>query len=249
MLCLALAPVRLLAQPSFLVMTEELPPFNFTENGKVTGISTEIVRSVFSAAGYGMTHGDVQVYPWARAYHDVMTIPDSILYSMGRTAEREDLVRWVGPLLNVTIGAVARKDRHIQVDSIEDLKQYRIGTLREGAPEQLLISKGVPLENLERLSQPMLNIRKLEEGRIDLYVFNTQTVQYLMASNGINPDDYESVYTLKEIGLYLGLHKNTPDDVVDKLQSCLDAMKEPAADGMSPLQRIIDKYLKINPPE
>ncbi len=240
-------PSWLCAQPApaILVMTEDLPPFNFAEDGNITGISTEVVRHIFHQSGLEMAQGDIQLYPWARAYHEVKYSPDTALFSMARTAEREDLFCWVGPLLNVAIGAVARKDRHLDIRSIDDFNHYRIGTVRDGAPEQLLIQAGVPLENLERVALPEQNIRKLSSGRIDLFVFNVQTVQYKMVKLGIDPSDYESVYLLKTPSLYLALHKDTAPEIVAKLQKSLDEMKRPDENGVVLFNRIVDKYLSV----
>ena len=241
------SPSLLCAQlaPTILVMTEDLPPFNFEEGSQITGISTEVVRHIFQQGGFKMTQGDIQLYPWARAYHDVKHFPNTALFSMARTAEREDLFLWVGPLLNVTIGVVAKKDRNIDIRSIDDFKNYRIGTVRDGAPEQLLIKAGVPLENLDRLALPEQNIRKLCSGRIDLFVFNVQTIQYKMVKLGIDPSDYETVYLLKTPSLYLALHKGTAPEIVEKLQKSLDGMKRPDKNGVVLFDKIVDKYLSV----
>lgn len=240
-------PGWLYAQPvsSILVMTEDLPPFNFRENDQIVGISTEVVRHIFQDVGVTMKHGDIQMFPWARAYHEIKYQPQTALFSMARTAEREDLFRWVGPLLNVTIGVVAKKDHNIEIHSIDDFKRYRIGTVRDGAPEQLLIKAGVSPELLERLALPEQNIRKLCADRIDLFVFNVQTIQYKMVKLGIDPEDYETVYMLKTPSLYLALHKDSPDELVGKLQKSLDEMKTPDKDGVVLFNQIVNKYLSV----
>jgi len=230
-------------QPSLLVMTENLPPFNYSENGKITGISTDIVRYIFKQSGISMKQGKIHLYPWARAYHDIRYYPDTALYSMARTEDRENLFRWVGPLMDVTLGVIAKKERNIKIDSIDDFRKYRIGTVRDGAPEQLLIKAGVPLEQLDRLALPEQNIRKLQAGRIDMFVFNIQTAQYLMVKLGIDPTDYETVFMLKNPVLYLALNKNTDPDIVNRLQQSLDKMKQPDKDGFSPFNQVIKKYL------
>lgn len=35
---------------SLTIVTEEMPPFNYTENGNVTGMATEVVRAVLDRA-------------------------------------------------------------------------------------------------------------------------------------------------------------------------------------------------------
>jgi len=232
--------------PSVLVMTEDLPPFNFMDNGKIVGISTEVVRHIFQDTKVLMRYGDIQMYPWARAYHEVKHQPQTALFSMARTPEREDSFRWVGPLLNVTIGVVAKKDHHVDIHSIDDFKRYRIGTVRDSAPEQLLIKAGVPPERLERLALPEQNIRKLAANRIDLFAFSVQTIQYKMIKLGIDPEEYETVYLLKTPSLYLALNKETPDELVEKLQKSLDEMKTPDNNGVVLFDQIVSKYLMMD---
>ena len=240
---LFLFPVCSGAHPPLKVMTEQLPPFNYLENGKVIGISADVVRSLFVQIDYPIDGGAIQVYPWARAYRDIQTQAGTALFSMARTEEREEQFQWVGPLIKITLGVVAKKDRHIKIDSADDLLAYSIGTVRESAPEQLLIAKGVDVDHLDRLIFPEPNIKKLDTGRIDLFAFNLQVIQYLMTKLGIDTNEYETVYTLKEVDLYIALHKDTDAELVKRLQAALDQLKQPESDGLSPFDKIMRKYL------
>jgi polar amino acid transport system substrate-binding protein len=60
------------------ITTEEYPPFNLTDNGRVTGISTEIVRKIFD-----MTHipYHIEMLPWQRAYTTAIEEKDTCVYS------------------------------------------------------------------------------------------------------------------------------------------------------------------------
>ena len=248
LLLLLSSPGLLFAQPPIRVMTENLPPFNYIKDGQVVGVATEVVRAVFHQAGCPMAQGGIQVYPWTRAYYEVQHFPNTALYSMARTAEREDLFKWVGPISDVTLGVIAKKNRRIKITDIEDFKQYRIGTVRDGAPEQLLVKAGVNIEQLNRLAFPEMNIKKLQNDRIDLFVFNVQTTRHLMLTLGINPEDYETVFSLKNMDLYIGLYKRTDETLITALQVALDELKQPEDDGVSRFERIIKKYLTGNKP-
>ncbi len=46
------------------VVTEQYPPYNYEENGKVKGVSTEVVEEVLREAGIDFS---IKVYPWTRA--------------------------------------------------------------------------------------------------------------------------------------------------------------------------------------
>lgn len=51
--------------PELEMVTEEWPPYNYTGNGKITGISTRVVTETLHRAGIRFR---ITVYPWKRAY-------------------------------------------------------------------------------------------------------------------------------------------------------------------------------------
>jgi len=225
------------------VMTEELPPLSFSRAGAVVGISTDLVRLVFLEAGSPLAADDIKLLPWTRAYQLVQEQPATVLFSMARTAEREPLFQWVGPLSQVTIGLLAEKKRRIRIESAADLANYRIGTVRDGAPEQLLVQAGAKLEQLERVAHPEMNIRKLQSGRIDLFPFSVQTAHYLMLQSGFDPNDFKTVYILKQPMLYVALHRDVDTQLVARLQQALERLQRPGPDGTSPYDKIVENYL------
>lgn len=232
-----------MAQESWNIMTEELPPYNFNQVNIVHGISADILLQIMEQNGISIGRGSIQLLPWPRAYQTVQSIPKSILFSAARTAQREKLFKWVGPITDLTMGLVALKKNKIQLQSLEDAKKYNIGTIRYGAPEQLVLKGGLPERNLDRIASPESNIKKLQAGRIDLFAFSVPSTRYLMIQLGIDPDAYESVYTLKRVDLYYAFHKSTDDELIHALNNSLRALKAPDATGKSAVDRIIDKYL------
>ena len=53
-------------QPRLTVVTEEYKPFNYVEpNGRIAGISTEIIRQLMDTANIAY---DIEIYSWSRAY-------------------------------------------------------------------------------------------------------------------------------------------------------------------------------------
>jgi len=228
---------------TFEVMTEELPPFNFTNNGAVEGITADTLLYVMEKAGNPIERSSIKAMPWPRAYDAVQNKPGTILFSMARTEQRENMFKWVGPIFKAKIGLIGAKSRNFKIDSAEDFKKYRIGTIREGAPEQLLIKAGGDVTKFNRDTRADLQIKKLNAGRIDLFSFNLPTAQYLMKNQGINPADYDSVYDLKVPQLHIAFHKDTDAVFVAKVQKVLDDMKIPGADGKSEFDRVVEKYL------
>jgi len=231
------------AQQKINIMTEDIPPFNFTKDGVVQGISTDTLLMMLEKAGYPANRSAIKVLPWARAYQAVQEEPGSILYSMARTDEREKLFKWVGPIQEVSIGLIALKSRKIVINTLEDAKKYKIGTIRENATEQLLIKSGFDENTLDRIADAELNIKKLQAGRVDMLAFNIPTTYYLMLQMGLSMKDYEVVHTLKKVSFNFAFHKDTDDKLIEKLNSILAELKKPDATGESPYNRIVKKYL------
>jgi len=225
------------------IMTEELPPFNFTTDGAVGGISADALVQIMAKAGNPITPADIKILPWARAYNSVQNEPGTLLFSMARTAEREALFKWVGPIYELTIGMIAPKSKGIQIAAIADAEKYKVGTVIDGAPEQLLIKAGFPQDKLDRIPRPDLNVKKLAAGRIDIFVFNVPTALYLIKNEGLNPGDYEVVHTLKTAQLHYAFHKDTDDALIAALNKALTELKQPGADGKSAFDKIVEKYL------
>lgn len=231
---------------SWEIFTEELPPFNFERDGKVYGISTDILLELLRMAGTPVARENIQLIPWPRAYNTVLTTPGTILFSAARTEEREPLFQWVGPIHKITIGLIAKKESNILIHSIEDLRKYKIGTIRKGAPEQLVIKAGINEDSLDRISDPVANVKKLQSGRIDMFAFNVPTTRYLMATNGIDPDQYEVVWVLKEAEIYYAFHNETDTKTIEKLNFLLDEMKQGAGEAGSFYDLTIARYLEFN---
>ncbi|MBN1971073.1 MAG: transporter substrate-binding domain-containing protein [Candidatus Delongbacteria bacterium] len=221
---------------SFNVVTEEYPPYNYSDKGKVTGISTEIIQEILLRTGIDY---QLKVYPWARSYKMATEEPNTIIYSITYTEQRKPLFKWVGPLIPTTVDVFAKKSSMIKINGYDDLKNYKIGVVKDDIGEQLLISNGVPASNLEEVAQPLLNLKKLAIDRVDMVSYEGNVVNWLLTNNDMTPSDYEKVYTLQEGQLYIGFEKNTPDDVINKCQAALDEMKK---DGT--YNKILQTYMK-----
>ena len=224
-------------------MIEENPPYNFWENRQIQGLAVDLLEAMTSESVYPVKATDIELLPWARGYKIVQTTPDTCLFSMGRTAHREEQFKWVGPITELTVGLVAAKNKNIRIKSFAELESYRIGTIRDGAPEQLLITAGFPVNRLERVTKPEQNIKKLIRNRIDMLAFNADSTWYTMKHMGLNPDDYEMVYPLKTIKLYYAFNKETNDKLIESLNQSLKQLKKANSYGNSLYHDILSPYL------
>lgn len=221
------------------ILTEEFPPYNFTEDGRLRGISTDILRLMLAEAGMDVPVESFQVLPWSRAYNDVLSHPDTMLFSVTRTKERENLFKWIGPIAPNRNVLLARKDRRLIIRDFSDVLHLKVGAIRDDAGEQLLVARGYPLKWIDVTSDARSNILKLETGRIDLFAYPETVFKLLVSQGGKNVEDYETVFVLHEGYVYFAVNRNTPDETVQKLQKALDALKESGK-----AQEMIDNYLR-----
>ncbi len=240
-LVIALMPSGVFAQSidDLILMTEQYPPYNLEVDGKPQGIAVDTLVLMLQNVGSKLTRKNIKVLPWARGYKSVQSQPYTCLFSTTRTKERENLFKWVGPVGINKIVLTAKKERNIKINSPEDLKKYRIGVISEDVAEQLLAELGISKYDMDRVPQTILNIRKLNVGRIDLWGYGEDVAKWEIKTHGFDPGDYETAYVLKSKELYFAFNKETSDALIQKLQKALDEVKK-----RGDYQKILDKYLK-----
>ena len=206
------------------ILTENLPPLNYVENGVLVGPSVETVREIQRRVG---SNEEIQVYPWARAYKMSLEQENVVLFGMTHTEVRHEQFKWIGPLATKRDILVAKKGSGIKINSLEDAKKVnRIGTLRDDTRERLLESLG--FTNLEPVSDEQLNAKKLVLGRIDLWTYKIPGLRTVCELAGVDYNQVEEVYHLREINLDIAFSKKTSDSIVEKWRN---AFNEMLADG------------------
>jgi len=132
---------------SLVLLTENLPPFNmavsggnFARDDGISGISSETMRLVCQRAAVECQQ--ILRFPWERVYNQALKDAGYGLFSVARTAEREDLFKWVGPIASEDWVLLARGDSPIQLSSLDQAKQYRLGGYKGDAPSEKVLTFG-----------------------------------------------------------------------------------------------------------
>lgn len=121
------------------IFTCEEPPTNFMQDGKVTGIMTDIVTELLKRT---QTDGKIKLLPWARAYKTALEEENVVLFTAGKTEQREHLFHWVGPVFLKRWVVFAKRDSRYTIKNLEDMKSVKkIVVLRNDARAQLLKKK------------------------------------------------------------------------------------------------------------
>lgn len=216
------------------LLTEEYPPFNYLdETGKLRGIGAEVVQAMAARLGYAKR---IEVMAWKRALQQIDTESNIGVFSMTRTPQREDLYRWVGPLVPTNAGIFQLVDTPNLARSLDDLRHSGlIGVQAGGADETALRSYG--FENLEPLHNPRVGVQMLAAGRISMIVSSDIELFEQLRNSPLERDDLEMVYAFSSGDLYLAFLKTTPDAVIRAWQHAYDHIIE---DGQ--FDRIMAEY-------
>lgn len=208
------------------LLTESFPPFNMAADGRnfardaqVVGQSTELVRELFQRAG--VSYSLTLRFPWDRVYRHVLEHPGSAVFSTTRSAEREALFKWVGPIASYDSVLVAATGRQLALTSLEQARGYRIGAYKSGAVSELLTSQGIAAH---ATLNDQDNIAKLQNGQIDLWATSAPVWRHL--ARAVGAQDLQEVLTFRSDPLYLALHRDTPDALVRHLQQTLEQMRQ-----------------------
>lgn len=209
-----------------LAFTENLPPLNFEENGQIKGFSVELVNLMAKESGIGIT---IQVMPWARAYQTTLETPNSIIFTIVRNADRENLFLWIGPIAKRKIYLYKLSQRNdIKLSQITDAKKYRIGAVRESASTKLLISQGFEInKELDLAKDDFINMKKLLSGRIDLTAALDWAAYFALKKEGGSAEQISPAILLDQTHEYfIGLNKNTNPELYEKLSKAFEKIKK-----------------------
>ncbi|WP_083329739.1 ABC transporter substrate-binding protein [Pseudomonas sp. D2-3] len=208
-----------------VLQTENFPPFNMAEQNKnfardanIHGVSTTIVREMFKRAGIAYTM--TLRFPWSRVYDDTLAHANYGLFSTSMSEARRPLFKWVGPIAKVEGVLVAADPKITNLASLDQARQYRIGSYKDGAVSQALERAGLQPSNALRDQE---NIAKLTGGKIDLWATTDPVWRYHANQAGVS--GLRTVLIVDRSDMYLALNLETPDEVVDRLQQALEQMK------------------------
>lgn len=203
-------------------MTEEYRPYNFVKNNQLTGISVELLKLIWAEMSYA--EQPIHVYPWARGYLYLQNRKNHVLFATAQTEKRKDLFKWVGPIYKLKLVLVARADAKIQIGSIDEIKNYQIGTIIEDVAEQSLLEIGIRSDNIQPVRSLEQNFMKLKLNRVDLVAISDKTLNAAFNNGDYRAEDFKTVYAVRDVKSYYAFHRDIPDSLINKFQNALDSL-------------------------
>lgn len=207
---------------SISIFTEYLPPYQFIENGKISGHATSKVKKILQCA---KLKGKFYLYPWARSFQQASEIENSLIYSMQKQPERINDFHWIGILIDEPVSLYRLKKRNdIVFNSMAQLRNYHLGLYNmDFATEYFKKNHFKENKHYTLFNNLETQVKMLLAGRFDITVgIEGMFEHYIKYQLGLEPD--EIVVKIKSIDLryrlYLAANKQMPDDIVQSLTQC-----------------------------
>jgi polar amino acid transport system substrate-binding protein len=216
------APV--MSAVTLTLLTEESPPFNYAENGKVTGSVTEIVRQLLARSGQSAT---IEMAPqWDTAFTRAQAEKNTCIFATARLENRERLFLWVGPLATNLWALYGKGDFAVPIRALKDLAPYKIGAVTRDAKGDFLRENAVT--NLKFVREDVDNPPRLllpadNPDHIDLWITGRYGAREIARLAKVS--DIKLVFIAAEQPLYLACNPQTDRGVVKALSDALELLK------------------------
>lgn len=204
------------------VVAESAYPAQYNTTTGVKGTAASVVRSVLDKAGYKY---NIKLIPWSRAYQMAQDTPNTIIFSMTRTLEREDKFHWIAVtgrpeyhLLRI------KKDNDDKPIDSNWLKKARIGVVRNDVTQKKIKALGYTKIETVVDSERLLKLALKE--RVDTFPFNIKRVDLVCKRLFIKCPEFESVLKLSDkiTPDYMALSINSSPELVSDLKKAQEQL-------------------------
>lgn len=205
--------------------SEEYAPLNFSgEEGVPTGITVDLLQAMMHYLDEPFDPATIQILPWARGYRIIQEQPNTCLFGTNITETRRELFHFIGPAVDNWVTVIAPRAAALSINTIDELSTLSIGVVREDIGELLLLEAGVEAD-LVRSDSARSLIRMLAAGRFEAIAYGELVTFWTLQTEGITPEDYETVYVLSEGVMGYACHRDTDPTLLARLQQALDELR------------------------
>jgi len=211
---------------------EDYNPYNFEENGVITGFSVDLLRAIGNQAKIDLS---IELVPWKRYLKVVESTPNTLLFTATRNKIREDRFKWIGPIDGRTQKLYKLKeisniwdmniDTRSNASALESIhrEQYPIIAVSGDASEKSLTDQGYSVFSGPK---PELNVKQFINERAPLIVNVDISIASKLKLEGRSFSEVESVAVFNDDYSYFYMvNKETDTELVYRLQKALDVLK------------------------
>lgn len=227
--------------------TEEFPPLNYRDNNELHGISLEILDAVMSGYRTNLTRNQVLLLPWSEGYDLAKKGPRTVLFSVARTPDRENLFKWAGPFASSSNAIFSAKSGNVTYQNSSALKSLRIGIIANTSSISSLKDIGIPESSLITGRDGADMVSMLESGTIDAWSTGEITGMHFLRIFAKDPGSYDVLYRFPPADYYYAFSLDTPDTLVEAFQHGINTVRsEKNETGVTRYEEIMYRNLGVS---
>ena len=180
----------------------------YSASAKNGGPVTEIATAAFKKVGYDL---EVKFMDWNRAVALATEGKNDGILGAYVSEERKVVLGFSEPIGKVSVVLLAKKADKMSYTTMEDLKPYKIGTIRGNVYTKEFDSASyLKKDAVDKLE---LNIKKLLKGRLDVVIGSKMVLQDAMNSTAAEEADKLEILepSLSANTLHVAVSKKHPD--------------------------------------
>lgn len=201
------------------VVTELSPPYQTLVNNEVSGSATQLVEKLLSASNLSATFS---IYPWARAYNKAISEPNTLIYSIAKSDERNELFHWLLPVASYKFGLVALTQRtDLDITDLKQASHFVLAIQRGDIAHQWAIQQGLKEgHQLIICSDIGCSWQLLLNKKVDFIVESPELIESMLAQYKLPSNHAKYVLAIPELALsgYLAANVNIEKSILEKLQ-------------------------------
>jgi polar amino acid transport system substrate-binding protein len=206
------------------ILTEDYPPLNYVEDGRVTGASTEILTLVYKELGLELP--EIEVMPWPRAYHLTQSQDPFMLFTMSRTPAREDLFQWAGHTHSSRTYLVTYEGSGIESYDPRENHSERIAAVQSDVTQAVLLELGYPTEKIDLVDSNETMFRVFKNHRTKLISVSASPLQAFQESGEYDEYGFVKLAITREIPGHFAFSPGVDPEVVAQFQAALDKVRD-----------------------
>jgi len=206
--------------------TETFAPFNFKQDGRLTGIGVDVVEAVLERAGSSQRRVDFELVTWHHGFGVAKRRADTALFSMARTEDREKHFTFIGPFAPARLVVMVPNDLADPPNSVAEINadDRRVAVIHDDSTERILREKGVEASRLMATSSPDAAVDLLRKGRVHGWAYSQGAARHVFERHDL-ADAYEVGFILAAKLAYMAFNRDTDPAAIKAFREAFNALK------------------------
>ena len=226
------------------IITEDYYPLNYVDNGTLQGISVDLFEKILLKMGSDINRSSFKLLPWSEGYNLVKTTPDTVLFTITRTPERENDFLWAGPFF--TDRDLLYTNEGVNLSEKSDIAALKIAVIKDSRTINSTLKAGAEEKNLVEVLTAEDAIKLVDDGSADAFAYGDYPGQKAIATYAKDPSKFAQQKEIAYFEDYFAFNPDTPKEFVNTVNNTLKELKMNRAEsGSTDYEKIFLKYLPI----